>query len=1006
MTRIRWHCGLAGIVLFAVASEAHAQAPERPLGSLFHTGWTVREGAPGDIAALAQTHDGFLWLGTQAGLFRFDGVQFERIDAPAGSEFPSSAVSALYAPPEGGLWIGYRYGGASFLADGRLRNFTEQDGFSTGSVFGFARDADGALWTATFRGLMRRRGDAPWQWVGSEAGFGGVHARAVAVDAAGTVWAASEDTLFAMAHGANTFVAQRGRTDLVSDIVFAADATPWLAQTDGPLRAVLREGAGGHLAEHGMALRALGATVDGDGSFWIATPGNGVRRLVHGPSATSDAAAAASEGFTEAQGLTSDYVQSVLEDREGNFWFGTAGGLDRFRVANLTPAPFPKGAHDFALVTDNAGSLWAGTRNQPLLRLRNGRLEPTGVEEFFSCAYRDPTGLLWFGNRNGLWRGEGDQLALETALPALAKASSVQAITRDGSGTLWISLNVPGVFKYTNGHWEHVRDAFELLTRASPLTLVSDREGRVWMGFSHNRIVRAAGDTMRLYDNEAGLDVGNVTAMYPGGDGLWVGGERGLAVADGERFRAVLATDADALRGISGIVDTAAGDLWLHGSRGAMRLTASERARAVRDPLYAVKLELYDVLDGMPGAPAQFRPLPSLVAGAGGQLWFATTGGVVSLDPQRLTRNLLPPPVLIRSVDAGEGSVPALAERDFPAGTSALRIRYTATSLSVPERVRFRYRLIGQDDSWQDAGTRREAAYTNLAPGDYRFQVIAANDSGVWNQEGAAIDLHIAPRLHQTLAFRIACVLAAAVALCLLYLWRLRQLAARLRLQSETRHLERERIARELHDTLLQSVQGLLLRFQAAAHTLPDGTTRDALEGVLDRAEQTLAEGRDRVRDLRVDPPADCDLLRALTLFAQENADPGQLHFRAVVAGATQRLPPLAYEEVYRIAREGLLNAFRHAQARNVELEIEYAPTGLRLLLRDDGRGIDEEVLRAGGRAGHFGLHGMHERAARLGARLTLWSKPGLGTEWELMLPAAIAYAHAESTGVTPWWRR
>ena len=336
---------------------------------------------------------------------------------------------------------------------------------------------------------------------------------------------------------------------------------------------------------------------------------------------------------------------------------------------------------------------------------------------------------------------------------------------------------------------------------------------------------------------------------------------------------------------------------------------------------------------------------------------------------------------------------PRVPEVPLPMHTTNVRIAYSAASLTIPERVRFRYRLSGLEREWQDVGDRREAIYTNLGPGNYSFHVIASNNDGVWNETGATLAFTIAPAFYQTQWFIALCVLLCLVILRLLYMIRIRQVSTQVRGRLEERLAERERIARELHDTLLQSVQGLVLRFRAAVIRLPQQEpARQALEQALDRADGVLAEGRDRVKDLRSSPGGDLDLPQAITALGEELAIEDGPHFKATVEGSARALHPIVREELMFIAREALTNAFHHAAARQIEVEMSYGEDELRIRIRDDGKGIDTDVLRDGGKAGHWGLLGMRERAQKIRATLTIWSKAGAGTELDVRTPAHMAY--------------
>jgi signal transduction histidine kinase len=315
-------------------------------------------------------------------------------------------------------------------------------------------------------------------------------------------------------------------------------------------------------------------------------------------------------------------------------------------------------------------------------------------------------------------------------------------------------------------------------------------------------------------------------------------------------------------------------------------------------------------------------------------------------------------------------------------------------SLARPERVRFRYRLEGFEPQWVEAGTRRQAFFTNLDPGSYRFRVIAANEHGVWNESGAALDILIPPKFVQTRIFVILCALTAVIVLWFAYLMRVRHITARERSRLGERIDERERIARELHDTLLQGIHGLILKFQAATDQIPtDLPARGAMEAALDRADQVLIEGRDRVKDLRSASELADDLPRAIAKAGEQLLQDQTIHFGVIVEGTARPLHPIVNEETLRIACEALANASQHAKASRIEVEVIYERRELRLRFRDDGIGIDNEILSAGGRDGHWGLAGMRERAKKIRGQLEIWSRAGAGTEIELHVPGAMAYA-------------
>jgi signal transduction histidine kinase len=496
------------------------------------------------------------------------------------------------------------------------------------------------------------------------------------------------------------------------------------------------------------------------------------------------------------------------------------------------------------------------------------------------------------------------------------------------------------------------------------------------------------------------LAVGNVTALLEDGEAMWVGGELGIAAVIAGHAR-MIAVSGEALRGVSGLVRDHRGDFWANAAQGVVRIAAADMARALEEPDYRPPVTVFDSLDGLPGTPAQFRPLPTAVVADDGRLWFATTSGIVSIDPAHVPRNALAPPVSIRSISTDVGSWPAGARINLPAHTERLRIAFTATSLTVPERVRFRYRMEGLDTRWRDAGNDREAVYTDPPPGHYVFRVTAANEDGVVNEQGASIEIDVARAFYQMPWFFFLCLLAVALLAWLIFFLRLRSMAAQLRARLQERHAERERIARELHDTLLQSIQGLTMRFQAIANRVPtEEPLRVEMERALDRADEALVEARDRVRDLRAHAGESASLDAALQALSAAYAAEHTVPVVVTTYGEVGDLHDLVRDELYGIAREAVHNAISHADGSRVDVELRVEDDELLLSIRDDGRGIDEAVLRDG-RDGHWGLRGIRERAAAIGGSVSIATRLDSGTEVGVRLPLARAFPNQAG-----WLRR
>jgi signal transduction histidine kinase/streptogramin lyase len=818
----------------------------------------------------------------------------------------------------------------------------------------------------------------------------------------GTLWIVIGHAVMSLRPGQPVFTATAIETsEAETDFVEAPDGTLWLTDANLGARAVYVPNRTTPVQQSWTALRdtrheALwGKLVDRDGTLWLTSPA-GIHRLkdVARLLDPNFAGNSANDSFSDDDGLSAPVANAFLEDREGNVWIGTAGGVDRFRESRLTPVKLPRAANGFAIAAGDAGSLLVG------IDLDDGAFKVTGTgtaevergPRDITCAYRADDGVVWFGGRGIVWHSDksaGGSRWVPIAVPvdrANANYYPVQAIARDRAGRLWVSVVRGGVYRLDGGKWTRLGDP--------ALTLATGADGRVWLGYPGSRIqiVDAGQNTDRelsLYD---GLEVGNVLSIHARTADVWVGGELGLARFDGTRFGSVALRGGKLLSNVSGLVVTPEGDLWLSTSEGAIRIAADEVRQFSANPRYPVRYDLFDFLDGMPGTPNAIRPLPSLAAGTDGRLWFATTNGIVWIDPKNVKRNTLAPNVEVQSIVADGRRYRPSPDLQLPIRIRNLQITYTALSLSIPERVRFRYQLRA-GEPWQQAGPQRTAYFTDLAPGDYTFRVTAANNDGVWNDAGTQIDFTIPPAFYQTRWFYALCALASLGLLTLIYKVRVRQVAAQVRGRLEARLAERERIARDLHDTLLQGVQGLIWRFQAATDRIPaDEPARQLMEQSLDRADKLLGESRDKVKDLRPAASDVADLAQALATEGEQLSNPHSAKFIVIVQGTPRDLHPIVREEGFLIAREALSNAFQHAHAVNIEAEVTYGDTALHVRIRDDGQGISNTVLDAGERPGHFGLIGMRERAKKLGAHIEVWSKPGAGTEVDLRIPAEVAY--------------
>lgn len=985
------------LVQFVLAPPSALAADQaRRLSELKHRAWTVEDGAPAGVRALAQTRDGYLWIGTTTGLYRFDGARFQAAKELLGSSLLSQSINCLLVSSSGVLWIGYVTGGASFLQDGRLRHYSEDSGMPMSSVNSIAQDADGQMWAGTSTGLLRLIGER-WTPVRMGADGSDIFVRKLAFDRDGRLWVARSLSVISLPRGASEFLGD-AIEDYYGSIAQSRDGTIWLADGKRGVRPhPLTAGSGTRhrdrwIAEH----MSRGLMFDRHDNLWSSTDAGVVRINADSVRSKADASAAFAEKFDVKDGLSGDEVRSTLEDREGNIWIGTNGGVDQFREVPFVRIATPPEAQYFSLAPSDDGSMWIGTISSGLFVARGDRAERAEGPTEIGAIYRDDQNDLWLGVPRGLWRYHGtsrDEFPLLPPLLATDAAIGVQGMAKDAQGTLWVAFEPIGLYRLVGKQWQAV-GSLPGLPPGRPLAVAADQKRRVWLGYPLNRAVRIDGTEVRTFGMDQGLEIGGVLALSPREDHAWLGGELGVARFDGQRFQMLRPADEGGLSAVTGIVEARSGELWLHAAEGVLRISPQEIRRFVDEPNYRPVVQRLSYLDGLPGTIQGIRPLPSAVESSDGRLWFATSKGVVWIDPSRIPHNPLVPAVHIQAVtvDGREQDVDA-GQTTLPVKANSLEISYTALSLTVPERVQFRYRLDGFDSHWQDAGSRRTAFYTNLRPGAYTFRVIAANNDGVWNETGDQLSLAIPPTFLQTDLFRVLCAAAFVVLLWLAYRLRMQQVAAGIRARLEERLFERERIARDLHDTLLQSMHGLIFRFQAATERLPpDEPIRTTMSKELDYADEVLAESRDRLSGLRSAGTATMELSESFAMRAATLANPAQSELKISLKGQPRQLHPMVREEAYHIGAEALANAFRHANAKHIELEVIYDRNEVSVRVRDDGIGMDASDLNAMIQPGHWGLIGMRERAERIRAKLSVWSRPNAGTEVVLRVGSVMAY--------------
>lgn len=976
----------------SLGSPAAALDPERSIHQYIHTKWGRSEGAPSPVSDILQTPDGFLWMSSGAGLYRFDGIRFERMDRGVDIAIEGPPVQ-LFLTRSGDLWVSYLLSERfRVYRGGKLALVPSPP--TNGQVVDFAETPDGAIWIAIGQigQPMLRYAKGRWTRVDPTAGLR-KSSYDTLVTGDGALWASYNDALYRLPPRATRFelflASPRARMRIATD----RQGALWLTDKRGS-RAIT--GPGGSLRDAlpsniypSDAFRRRGKTLfDRDGNLWVARRRDGLERL-RAPPGRAPAAAAAWE-YRASDSLTSDTTHDIFEDRDGNIWVGTALGLDRFRNANVIVEPGlnKPAAYGDILFAGRDGAIYIGQRDAVYRVVPRGGPVAivTGINEP-EAVCEGPDNAIWIVAADGIviWRN-GDVRRIP---PPTEREDGVFDCGLDRSGRLWMGAAGSGLYRWDAGKWHNL--PANRAARFSPTQMVRDSAGDLWVLWGKNKVARLAGGPPEVHDVGQHAALGAVRTISPAPRGLWLGYDRGLGRLDDRGLSVADIRQIPALERAMGVLQRGARETWIFGEMGVSRLDTAAIERAFRDPGVILRARSYGFLDGLPDVRARARNR-SLVAGGDGRLWASTDAGSVWIDPARLHSNTRPPGVAIGSLTTRKARFLDPVNLTLPAGTAQVSIGFAALALGMPERVQIRYMLEGQDDQWVDPGMRRQAFYTNLGPGDYRFRVIASNEDGVWNREGATLTFSIAPTFVQTTAFKFLLLLAGLAAVVALYRFRMRLLTRSLQARFDIRIQERERIAREIHDTLLQGFQGLVLRFQAIANSLPKGAaSRTAIDEALERADAVLVDGRSRILDLRLEP-SETDLARALVARASEIVGPDGPRVELTREGAARALHPLIREEVERIAEEALRNALHHAEASRIEILLHWGAQELLLAVRDNGIGMRPSIFDDARRGGHFGLVGMRERAERVGGQLTVTSREGAGTEIALTLPARAAY--------------
>ncbi len=966
---------LVFLLLLGGSGVTLALDSRRELSQFSHEVWLTENGLPQNtVHAIAQTRDGYIWIGTEEGLARFDGIKFTVFDKQNTPQLKSNYIRTLLADRQGNLWIGTAEGLVRML-NGSFTLFTTNEGLPSDTIQAVHEDREGNLWVATATGLGLFRSGGLTTFTTKERLIGG-SIQALFEDTDGALWIATPYGVGRVKDG--KFTNYTVRDGLGSNTVRAIqqdrDRGLWFGSLGG-----LTLFKGGRFTTYttrdGLPNdRIISLHADRDGGLLIGTAG-GLCRFAKGRFT----------GFNSGDVLSTSTVLSLLEDLEGNLWIGTeSGGINLLKDTKFTTYTVRNGlSNDLvkSIHEDRLGNTWIGTDGGGLNLLKDGRLSVYTTRDGLSsnvvlALFSDNAGNLWAGTPTGLNRLTQGKFTVYTSADGLAN-NDVRSILSDPQGNLWIGTR-GGLTRMKNGVFKTFTEvdglANDLIT-----TLYEDAKGNLWIG-TFGGLSKLTNDEFTTFTTRDGLASDAVISLHEDSEGtLWIGTNGGglNRMKDG-KLTAYTTSHGLLDDVVYRILEDGRNNLWLSCRKGVFHIAKKELDDFANGRITSIAPVAYGTADGMMTRECSGGGDPAGWRGKDGKLWFPTIKGVAMIDPERIKTNSQAPPVVIEQIRIDEKSFAPGDRIELPPGTTRLDLYYTAPSFVAPEKVRFKYKLEGFDKDWIDSGTRRIAYYTNLRPGAYTFRVIASNNDGVWNQTGAAFGLYLKPYFYQAYWFYAVSVIGLALLAWLLYRLRVRGMQA----QFGAVLAERTRIAREIHDNLAQEMSGISVQLEVVARTMPTGA--DVSTTHLDRARRQvrhgIAEARRYVWELRSPTLENNDLPTALAETARRLTHETPVQAQVEVNGTFRPLAQLVEDNLLRIGQEAMNNAVKHAQAQRISVKLVFDALRVQLIVRDDGRGFDDR-LAANGRAGHFGLIGMRERAEQIGGTLSIQSREGSGTE-------------------------
>ncbi len=993
---------LVGLGFVCAVDGAEAREPGKAMSQYVHEHWGRERGFPsGPVYAITQSADGYLWIGTERGLVRFDGLNFRLFQQSNTSVGPIGPVLGLMVDSEGNLWVRQQGAGLLRYHNGKFEDLSSGFARREVAVTAMCRGNEGqAVFSGIINGTVRYAA-GKFLKLASTPAMPNFLVISMAEMPDGRILAGTRDTgLFQVSAGQVSAGPRELRDRKINSLLPIDKQEVWIGTDNGLVRWNGKESVNTSIPPALLHAQILAITKDRRSNTWIGTADSLYRIDATGVSSFDEVNLGAGGGGT-----------AIYEDREGNVWTGSSRGLERFRDGAFTTYSIPEGLPSDSygpVYVDSEGRAWFAPSEGGLYWLKNGvigHVNSAGLDKDVVYSITGGSGELWVGRQRGgltRLRYQAGELTSESYTQAQGLAqNSVYAVHQDRDGTVWAATLSGGVSRLKDGKFLSSTSANGLMSN-SVASMTESSDGTVWFATPKGLSTLSNG-RWQSFTLKDGLPSENVICLLQDSMGvLWLGTAGGLASIRSGGVWVPEEVPESLREPIFGIEEDRKGGLWI--------ATASHVLRVDRDKLVGRKLEdgdvrEYGLADGLRGTEGVKRNR-SVVADQLGRIWFSMSKGLSYVDPARATGSSAPTLVHMEGISANGNAIDLQGDVRIPPAYRRVTFSYAGLSLSAPERVRFKYKLEGFDRDWSEPVAERDASYTNLDSGSYRFHVIASNSEGLWNSSESIVQIKIDPVFWRTWWFRLSGVLVTALAVLMIVRLRVLRLTRQLNMRFEERLAERTRIAQELHDTLLQGFLSASMQLHVADDQLAaDSPAKPLVSRVLTLMGRVIEEGRNAVRGLRSNTRGLHDLEEAFSSIQKEIADQQEVGFRVIVEGASRPLRTAIRDEVYVIGREALVNAFRHSHGSDIEVELEYAASHLRVLVRDNGCGIDPQIVRSG-RDGHWGLSGMRERADRIGARFRVLSGASAGTEVEMSIPGSIAYDSSSPKRPGGWFSK